>query len=200
MSSSKIKFYIHPGLPKTASSFLEKLVFTQLKDKGWSFNDQHLLSVLKESLLKEKNDSQNLLQYLSKKKESNYLISYDALCGDPYASFEDRAAILNAISNLTNGLEIKILLTIRNQSDWVESIYKQSLHEYYYTPFNKFISWKSNRKKVPYPSLNIQCLNWYSLYCDLNKIAESKNICVLPLELMKKETERFIDIMGIFIL
>lgn len=153
---------LHVGLPKTASSFLENNLFDQLsKLPNWSYNDPGIVAGIRNIVFPNQSSDKDvsLARAIEQLDQQNILVSYDGLCGDPYQSFANRMEILDRLKRAIPIVTVKIFFMTRNQADWIESIYRQSLHEYYCTPWKKFIIW-DYQSKVPYPSIRVHDLCW----------------------------------------
>jgi hypothetical protein len=106
--------FIHIGLHKTGTTYLQNKVFPLLKDVNY-------ISVFSTSIVGNKNFV--LCEKLS--KEQINLISDEALSGIPYdsTSSASRSEIANRLYRLYPNA--KIIITFRNKDDWLKSVYKQ---------------------------------------------------------------------------
>jgi hypothetical protein len=192
--------YLHPGLPKTASSFLEARVFRHLKESGWSFNDDRVVAAARGVCFPEQSVAgPGLAERVRQTGCANVLLSYDAMCGDPYRSFADREAVLERLRAACGGLQVRVLLVVRRQAEWIESLYRQSLHEYYFTPFPKFVVWPDSPSgKAPYPSLAVRELSWSEIAEGFASAFGRESVTVLPYELLVQRPEDFIARLGRF--
>ena len=120
------------------------------------------------------------------------LLSYDALCGDPYASFADRAAVLGRLAAACDGLTVNVLLVVRRQAEWTESIFRQSLHEYYFTPFRRFVAWPEDGDRKGYPRLAVNALDWNAIASGFADAFGRESVTVLPYELLAREPGAFV--------
>lgn len=190
---------IHPGLPKTASTFLETRVFRQLRDQGWSFNAPSVVDAARAIAYPDQNTGDPALsEAVRATGATRVLLSYDALCGDPYASFADRAAVLERLVRACDGLSVKVLLVVRRQAEWTESIFRQSLHEYYFTPFRKFVVWPEDRDRSGYPRLAVDALDWSAIASAFAAAFDRERVTVLPYELLAREPDAFIGCLSDF--
>lgn len=187
--------YLHPGLPKTASSFLSARVFSQLRSAGWSVNDPAVVAAARAiAFPKAPSSAPSLADAVHATRRPRVLISYDGLCGNPYRSFEDREEILNRLERACAGVSVRVLLVVRRQAEWIESIFKQSLHEYYYTPFSRFVVWTpGDEKSQRFPSVVVERLDWGALADGFVRAFGENNVLVLPYEFLSRDSTGFIE-------
>lgn len=103
----KKNIYIHLGLPKTATTFLQKNVFRYSKDLHY---------VTK-------------IPFSSETKKKSILISNEAISGSPQAgkTVERRNKIVKTLSQMYP--EAGIIIGIRNKQKWIQSLYKQYIKQ-----------------------------------------------------------------------
>jgi len=134
------KLFIHVGLPKTASTFLQTKVFPRVENIKYitrPFTQQNIffnkLQYADESLY----DGGKLKAELEKIKDEKLLISDELLSGKPELNFINRSIITNRLRKLFP--EAEILLFIRSQEKLLNSLYNQSVKKGgYYKPENFF--------------------------------------------------------------
>lgn len=195
MPEARPIMYLHSGLPKTASSFLSAKVFSQLRSAGWSVNDRAVMAAVRGIAYPEESPAgPSLADAVHATRCPRLLISYDALCGNPYKSFEDREEILRRLEGACVGVSVRVLLVVRRQAEWIESIFKQSLHEYYYTPFSRFVVWSSGAEKGQrFPSVVVERLDWGAVADGFVKTFGKDNVLVLPYEFLSRDSAGFIQ-------
>jgi hypothetical protein len=126
--------YLHIGLWKTGTTFLQKMIFPKLKNVNYIIfrNDKEMLEVmdkLRFSILSN-DDSKKLQLVVSTKllKDRN-LISAEGLSGSAYFVHDNyRSNILKNIEKVFTNFNVKIILGIREQSSIIVSLYKQYLY------------------------------------------------------------------------
>ena len=184
--------FIFPGLPKTGTTFLERHVFSGLPRSRWSFNDPGVVEAARAVAFAEQDiGSPNLAKAVCDAGAERALLSYDALCGDPYKSFRNRAIVIERLARSCDGLSVKILLMVRRQADWIESIFRQSLHEYYFRPFRRCIVWPEDGDKNGYPRFSVSEFDWSAISRDLANAFGKDSVTVLPYELFVHEPDVF---------
>jgi hypothetical protein len=187
--------HIHVGLPKTASSFLEGR-FKTFEAKGWSINDPKLIDIARGCAFPECAEPGMTFARVLKHERRPTLISYDALCGDPYTSFADRKVVLERLATSCGDIPVKIFMMVRRQPDWIESIFRQSLHEYYFTPFRHFVRWPGEQSQRHYPSVDIDQLDWNGIVEGFVRAFGSQAVCVLPYEMLSTDAVAFMSILS----
>lgn len=104
------KIFIHVGLRRTGTSFLQQKIFSKLD--GINYIDKHKLP----------------LTYLRIDNNKTNLISYEGLSGKPYDIIDakdTRFEIADTLKQLFPGA--KIIIGIRETEDWLKSCYAESI-------------------------------------------------------------------------
>lgn len=124
--SYKNKNIVHIGLGKTATTSLQKHVFTEIPKlrNNIFFNDPELMYSLKNLVLGKinKNDKINFKQKLA---FTNHLISWEYL-----VNWNPRRWEFAADRNLDLfGSDTKIIITIRDSESYMRSLFQQQIHQ-----------------------------------------------------------------------
>ena len=127
--------FIHIGLPKTATTFLQRKYFNLLHERKLIvYNPPEVISNI--ALLLEHHNKNTLDPYLSDLgsrmidslapyKEQKVLISNESLTSQDYFfSYKRNLAFLSKYIE-----HAKIILTLRHPCDWSISLYRQSVHQ-----------------------------------------------------------------------
>lgn len=201
--------YIHIGIQKTGTTFLQELCFPHLKGlhyvhkKNYSTpppdgivgrlsriaNTNPLFLDLKE----EKAGLDCLLQSV---KEDRVLISYERLFGNLSFNFYDNFSTTRSLKYLFP--EAKIIFVIRKQDDLLESLYKQCLRAYFCPKVNDFLNYVEGKFEDPfyfstYPSISAKQLNFYKYAQNYAETFGQDNLIVLPYEMMKTDQKGFLN-------
>jgi hypothetical protein len=201
--------YIHVGIQKTGTTFLQELCFPHLKGihyvhkKNYSTpppdgivgrlsriaNTNPLFLYLK----KEKDELDCLLRDV---KEETVLISYERLFGNVSFNFYDNFNTTRSLKYLFPAA--KIILVIRRQDDLLESLYKQCLRAYFCPTVSDFLNYVNGRFEDPpyystYPSVNARQLNFYKYARNYREVFGRDNLMVLPYEMMKSNQRGFLN-------
>lgn len=158
--------YIHIGLHKTGTTFLQQEVFPKLKNVNYisKYNRQGSLHLITTKFSKDKIN----------------LFSEEHLTRQNY--LDDGQASMSEIAERIHKLfpEAKIILTLRNKDDWLKSLYNQyartrgikSFEEWYKDVFDK------------------EDLNFEKFEKLLNDLFD--DVLVLNYELLKKDSDLFV--------
>ncbi|MDQ0352742.1 hypothetical protein J2R98_002593 [Alkalibacillus filiformis] len=132
----KKKVYLHIGVHKTATTFLQWQVFPKLK--GISLvrksNSKKLLYRIKNKKLKGE-DFEEIRQSLEKKRKGDQplLISYEGFSGSPFSQKKMKSSyqILSDLRNIfpKEEYDVHVILGLRNQVDLMTSLYIEFLHQ-----------------------------------------------------------------------
>lgn len=198
--------YIHVGLMKTGTSFLQLRCFPHLKgvhvvrqlwpappagmiERLWRVADMYPLFVDIDEQRAE------IGRFLSEVTEDKVLITAERLFGYPGMSFRDHPQVTESLRRLFPSA--KIILTIRRQDDFLESMYRQFLWAYYYPTIDGFLNYANHQFANPfrpppaYPSINVWRLD-YQVYARNYAAAFGRqNVLVLPHEMLRADPQRF---------
>ncbi len=152
----KKTMYIHIGMHRSGTVFLEKKVFKTLKDINYidvreEYPDfyKHFVA-LSDSMIKDSDPEFKALKDFLKekaKKEKN-LISYEGFSGVNYRSLRNKKfqtfkdsiyQIFNDLKKLTENFDLKIILVLREQTSFITSLYKRYIGRGGYEDIYKFI-------------------------------------------------------------
>ena len=149
------KLYLHVGLHKTGTSsiqesliknkkFLKKediIVLSNLPNISQISRQNSLNDSLIKKCILELHD--NLSRYQT--KPVKIIISNEGLSGNPYNGYKYTKAIAENLSKVTKSIDTKIIIYLRKQDEFVESLYIQSIKEGKTHDFNEFLkSFRNN--------------------------------------------------------
>lgn len=201
--------YIHIGIQKTGTTFLQELCFPYLKGLHYVHKKNYStpppdgivgrLSRIANTnplfldLKKEKNELDCLLQSV---KEETVLISYERLFGNTAFNFYDNFYTTSSLKHLFP--TAKIILVIRRQDDLLESLYKQCLRAYFCPTASDFLNYVDGRFEDPsyystYPSINARQLDFYKYARNYAEVFGRDNMTVLPYEMLKTDQKEFLN-------
>lgn len=204
-----MKVFVHIGLSKTGTTFLQKNLFPNIDDYTTYVKSEFppLIYVDKNNsyyqrtLYKRKNiksikhnfiNKKDLLGFWLKRRinyyfseDSNYLVSSEGLAGAGHAPLAN-ARINARMLKLIFG-EVEIILVLRRQEDYIFSIYRQLVFkENRYGRFvslNEFLNMKNNKW--------IKNFDWYELFQIYSKTFGEQNVHLFPYELIKHDLKEF---------
>jgi len=204
MSGNK-QVYIHPGLPKSASTFLQDNVFGRIPDCYFPHrNPESPLKKIVRTILRKNymfidiNEERRVLEnFYMNRNESKFLLSWETFCGSFSLNLADHEQRLNITKKLFPNA--KILLVLRRQDDFIESWYAQYIKKGLVQDVFDYLNLK-NGKFGDYrpiyeagPNIDIKSLNWYSLVKNYEQLFGRENLLVIPYELLRKDRDAFLS-------
>jgi len=190
------KIYIHIGLPKTASTFLQLRLFPKLKNDQ-IFYSQDLSRILTEIIRADEKSEDKIKELYSKIEKINsqtILISNETFFGSYFNNYDNFNKNMNLISEIFP--QANIIVVLRNQIDWLSSIYKQFVRQGGVVSFNRFLNFRNNKfnlaRKTFYKNINALDFDWGEKTDYLNNVFGQNNVKVLFYENLAKEPERFL--------
>ncbi|NQV53689.1 MAG: sulfotransferase [Flavobacteriales bacterium] len=193
--------FIHVGMPKTGSTFLQQVVFRQFEaiDYWEVFNhpsSYYIERIANSNYLNFNPDWGNRLNELVEKSPSaKILISFEGLFGS-YSN--------NYKSNFTNALilkkifpQAKIIMCIRKQEEILKSNYAQLVSEGYSASFKQYINYNSRTKEFDFEriesriSINLSSLNYGAYIEHYRTLFGASSVHVVPFEQMRKDISEF---------
>jgi hypothetical protein len=192
---SKKKCFWHVGLPKSGSTFLQDNFFPYCPSasfsRGWAGKTKipaDLKSVAQEALQQE---AQEALQ-----QENDLIISKQNSVGQPGFGFESQEENIRFIKScLESDFDIKVLLIVRRQDTFIESLHAEYLKNggprIPEDVFYRFEDTSGIVSHAPhfYP-VQADSLDWAKLVEKFYKYFPKKDVYIFPLELFR-EVETF---------
>lgn len=183
------RIIIHIGLPKTATTSIQKHVFEAEDGSRWDYvgvrqsrnRDQ---SELYERFMKctaclkadfDENCSKFNALISAMENDMPMLISEEMFVVDQEISWQEK---LSRLQKITQSLEVSILVTVRDPARAAYSLYVESysLISEEYPTFDDFFK-ESNQSKI---------FNYKLLFSRLDELFDKKNILVVPFELLRR--------------
>lgn len=227
---------IHVGLPKTGSTFLQQKIFPHTykyefyttnkqrwpSELNWIYGINHPSIVSKtintNRLDKIKVEGMSVKKWVDLGRDyyesikKPLLLSSEGLCGVSWNPLINSDVIMHMLKQIFEN--IKVILIIRRQDKFCESIYKQIIYKE--NRFRKYISIFDMYSDIKGKSLNdhnIRCsnkdlqqtfpkitdLNWHRLISNYQCKIGTDNVLSLPFEMLESEPKRFISRISDFI-
>src|ERR1700730_15837432 len=192
--------YLHLGMPKTGTTFLQTRCFPYLK--GIRFRDKDIMELLDRIIytnpisLDLQRTRHEADSFLGNVAEERLLISHERLFGDMLKTYHDNVYIAGCLKIVFP--EAKPIIIIRRQDELVESIYKQSLQAGYYQRINSFLNYRNNAfgdscDQPGLPNLDIKQINLHRYIQNYVKHFGRENVTVLPYELLRRDQRAFLE-------
>jgi hypothetical protein len=193
------KVYLHVGMPKTGTTFLQTRCFPYLK--GIRYGDKALIELLERIIylnpimLDLQRTAQEAQSALGQVAEDSILLSYERLFGNMLRNYEDQVYLTGCLKAIFP--EAKLLIVIRRQDELVESIYKQSLQSGYYQTINSFLNYRhqtfgESGDRLSLPNLDIKQFDLHRYVQHYVANFGRDHVAVLPYELLKHDRRDFL--------
>ena len=143
-----MNIYLHIGLHKTATTFLQQHVFKVLNCKNINFNPPEIMSLMESIFVYNIGDENNILKAkaivecsMNEPCAKDMFISCERMSQLFFThNYEESSSIVKRIFP-----KAKILLFLRFQPDWLLSCYKQSLHSGDCQDVEDFLNYKNGK-------------------------------------------------------
>ncbi len=143
------KLYIHIGTHKTGSTAIRHALRNTAKDllkEGMAYlplpksfrglaTCRHLE---KEQVAKCKKELWRAIDIYKKKGAIIFILTWEELSGEAYSGYANSSAIAENLRAITKGIETYIIVYLRQQDAFIESLYTQAIHEGESLSFNAF--------------------------------------------------------------
>jgi hypothetical protein len=188
---------IHIGFPKTATTFLQKSVFPRIET--FNFIDfKNCAKIFEEVVYLDDLDyevestKEKLAPFLTDKPT---LASLESLVGAPF-TFKglNRSRIPARLQEL--GFN-KVIITIRNQTEIIDSLYRQYIYQGGVLRFKDFLNedQKWNHYLRPF---NFDYLKYDKLISLYQNLFGQENVLILPQELLKVDSVKYLKELSVF--
>jgi hypothetical protein len=184
----------HVGLPKAASTFLQKRVFPAIADATFlnitSANLGHP-SKLRSGSAAFLSDPAAARAAIVEAEHSNVIVSAEGFVGDPYKSFQDherRAQNLHA-----TWPDATVLLVIRRQDNFCQSLFGQVLRKGFpYSPA-RFLRLDGQASSAA-RHFDFRAADFDRIVCTYETLFGRERVFVIPLELLIEDPVAFLNI------
>lgn len=121
--------YIHIGLPKTGTTFLQHLIFPMLRDVNYLETNTNIKNFINNYNLK-----------------NQFLISSESLSGNPFSGYWFRDFKNNIVKVKKLFPDASIILGVREHKSLIKSLFNQYLHEGGTKDFTRFFNQANDEK------------------------------------------------------
>ncbi|WP_147822181.1 hypothetical protein [Salidesulfovibrio onnuriiensis] len=193
---------IHVGMGKALSSFLQSRVFPYISNCKNAREGQNPIKSASLTIINEcfhnfdiEELRQKVNKYISQIDEESVLVSEEWFEGHVNADFRDKKSIAEALHTLfPNG---KILIVVRRQDKWLESLYKQMISYGYSMSFRSFINYRKGRflpwRSRAFPNIQVDQISILNLVNLYHSQFGAENVKVIPFELFLRDKEKFLN-------
>ena len=166
------EIFLHIGLPKAGSSFLQEKVFSFLNPDELCYNPPEISTYLLPEFMRKAHVKRGyskdeyetfrnkIYGFLSYHKQKKILISNEGLCGMHFGTSIHHKYLRQLMFDLFP--TAKIILVFRDQIEWFQSLYSLSVLYGYLVPFRKFINYRYNsfQSRINTDSWSINALDY----------------------------------------
>ncbi len=191
-----MKTFIHIGFPKSASTFMQKKVFSNNNNinfiKDNSFYKYILAHPQISNYSRKKFLNEYIKKYFSKDKinilsAEMFVMPNDCLLthhkDNDWKKYLDNRKVMNNLKDLP--LDFEIIMIIRNQRSWLISWYQERIKRLETRDFNNWLTSKDSKKTLEVVNYNKTIKLW-------RKFFKNKKISIIPFEVLKKDPDKFI--------
>lgn len=179
----------HVGFPKTGTTFLQRAVFPKLNLNYVPYHECQKLFL--PIIYKDSLDYDDLeLRCELNESKTNALYSYEMLVGDPFLlRGANKSQIAMRLKNL--GFQ-KIIITIRNQTEIIDSLYRQYINQGGIMTFDDFLD-IDNKNQINQSSFYKEYLDYYNLINHYIKVFGKGNVLILTQEELKADLNNYLN-------
>ena len=99
-----------------------------------------------------RNQLQLTLRHPLRRRKAQYVMSWEGFSGDPWHGYYNTGVVAKSLRAITLGLDVTIIVYLRRQDDFVESLYTQSIQKGHSSSFADFVA-----------QFGKDCFNWREL-------------------------------------
>ena len=198
----KKKIFLHIGLYKTGSTFLQENIFKEIKKDDYKIFLKYYNSYIYNELFKINHlnrDIKSLKKYLSELKENNLIISNEGLFGNFFDGFKENKKRMENYEKIFNN-PIYIIF-IREQSELLFSFYKERIKHGLKVNFNNFLSSESinlESKKINPQKIDYKSFDYNIILKDYLKLPKDR-VFIFTFEdfFLKNKTDEFFNLLNL---
>ena len=197
------KIYLHIGLHKTATTFLQNNVFNKFDDSELIYNPYNLSQLLNNIFKLPQYKDETITQFkkellLLEQLNTDLFISYEIMSGNLFSCYDNYDEHACILQQLFEGYQVEIIIVLRYQTDWLISTYRESVHEHHYQDINAFLNIKeaSFEKQIntnsEYANCNALSLDYFGIIKTYQTLFNNENVHILFFEDFLKDKSAFI--------
>jgi hypothetical protein len=176
MKSSSPQIFLHIGTHKTGSTAIQKSLLKgkeKLRDEKIVYLSQlparkniETLSVLDSDIISSSREF-FLRKIAPYPASTRFVMSYEGYSGDVFRGYLNSEIVAESLRRITEGCEVEIIVFLRRQDLFIESMYTQTIHQGQTWSFNDFLTTFDNSS-----------FNWYLLLSNYAKYFYKSRITV----------------------
>lgn len=130
--------YLHVGTHKTGSSSLQReleMSSPQLREEGIVYitldklKSLRLKETLDHDLIGDLRDKLNKIKKKTEIRDPTFVISCESLSGNKYKGYKNSGILAKSVRKLTAAFEVYIIVYLRRQDSFIESLYTHKIRE-----------------------------------------------------------------------
>lgn len=207
MKTLEKEIYLHTGMPKCSSTFLQKEVFPHLK--GFYYTElQHYQKCPFANFLNKavyanpltfdiQKESKEAMAFLAQRKEKKILISWEGLYGCCFNNSMNSLFLSKLLKTLFP--TAKVLLVIRRQDNLLNSLYKQVLKQHHTISVDHFLNYKSGEFQRFKPAwwigmnVDVRSFDFYAIVKQYRKMYGATQVFCIPYELLPQNKSQYLQ-------
>ncbi|HEX5494373.1 MAG TPA: sulfotransferase [Mycobacteriales bacterium] len=204
------RIFIHVGMPKTGTTFLQERCFPHLTGLYYLHRENYAATSPDEiiewlarvaatdpaflDLEREKRTLETLLETVS---EESVLISLERLFGNLHYNFHNNGQTTRNLAHFFP--RASIIVVIRRQDDLLESLYRQTLRRYFSPTVDGYLNYADgefqnhSQHQLMFPSMNARQLDLHKYIRNYVATFGRDNVLVLPYEKLRSDLRGFLD-------
>ena len=203
--SSRPRLYIHVGLHKTASTYLQKHVFPSISDVHYRQVPAAVKKAL-QAINREAGSSDKLVTEFKEILRESFgdlvdctqpsLISEEMLSGYMLKGYQNTSLVASVLHEVfSSHFEVHIVLLIRRQDDFLESGYRQALQQYSPVSITEYLNLQQDVSPESINDIRLQAsislFNWSRIYRIYAEIFDPPKVHVFLQEKLANEPFEF---------
>jgi hypothetical protein len=184
---------IHIGYHRTGTSFLQKSIFPQCTNHSFHGHPEMIQHKLIDVAWRA-DRSIDYDQLIKTYSEKDYFISFESFIGPIISGSTLLDVIPWRLKKIFAAREVKILITIRKQDEFLKSYYAQLVAS---GGTAKIIDWLDH-DNLDKPRFDMNTMNYLTTYQTYAEAFGAENILVLPHELLKADEGKFLSLLNDF--
>jgi len=208
-----VEMFFHIGLPKSASTFLQKNYFPQLnflylgkhyqppvrfgnalQDFERGIREIFTLSPVNIEPHHIRAAQEGIVRLANEFKCNKMFCSNEGLVGSYAESFRNGYLIAQCLNGLF--AKPKLILVIRRQDRFLESLYRQAIRNGHSLRIEKFLNYKNGEfqafRQDYRANIDLKTLRWDLLVDFYQQLLGRENLLVLPFEMLKEDQAEFL--------
>jgi len=206
--------YVHVGLPKTATTFLQKNIFSKYDGVSYCstrYGAHHMFGetlALESTLMFAGVPFWNIEQTKGRVQKEvqrvpngKILISREGFAGGAADNFRSTSGFAYLLREVF--VEPRVIFVFRKQEDWLISVFRQAVRAGINQSAEDFYNFRGGNFEPPLSpapiGLDVLNLDWCNFIRFYNRLFGEANVLALPFELFQQNPMTFVDKISVFL-